>query len=185
MVSVETLGDEGREDLISCCKGIADMVAWLDSLDGRPGLEELGNHLHSLPINLDALKKHISYTDDDGYQRNIIKKTEHYEMVAITWKAGQDTPIHDHLGSDCAFLIVEGTSTETIYSLNEDGLAVPIFIPLYNKRESADTISPPTSSAKDIALVVFPTAVGPTITIKIGFFNIIFLSYHLQHSSRA
>lgn len=131
MVSVETLGNEGREDLISCCKGIADMIAWLDSLDGRPGLEELGNHLHSLPINLDALKKHISYTDDDGYQRNIIKKTEHYEMVAITWKAGQDTPIHDHVGSDCAFLIVEGTSTETIYSLNEDGLAVPIEVRTY------------------------------------------------------
>ena len=46
-------------------------------------------------------------------------------MVAITWRAGQDTPIHDHNGSDCAFLIVEGTSTETVYELNEDNLAVP------------------------------------------------------------
>lgn len=125
MVTVETLSDEGREDLISCCKGIADMIEWLDSLDGRPGLDELGNHLHSLPINLDALKKHISYTDEDGYQRNIIKKTQHYEMVAITWKAGQETPIHDHVGSDCAFLIVEGTSTETIYETDDNGRAVP------------------------------------------------------------
>lgn len=132
MVTVETLSDEGREDLISCCKGIADMIAWLDSLDGRPGLDELGNHLHSLPINLDALKKHISYTDEDGYQRNIIKKTQHYEMVAITWKAGQETPIHDHVGSDCAFLIVEGTSTETIYALNDDGLAVPTEVRTYH-----------------------------------------------------
>ena len=44
-------------------------------------------------------------------------------MVAITWRTGQSTPIHDHTGSDCAFLIVEGTSTETIYELNDEGLA--------------------------------------------------------------
>ena len=45
-------------------------------------------------------------------------------MVAITWRAGQATPIHDHTGSDCAFLIVEGTSTETIYETDDNGLAV-------------------------------------------------------------
>lgn len=125
MVAVTTLSEVDRADLISCCKGIASMVEWLDSLDGRPGLADLGNRLESLPINLEALRGHIGYTDDGGYQRNIIKKTEHYEMVAIAWKSGQDTPIHDHVGSDCAFLIVEGTSTETIYSLNADGCAVP------------------------------------------------------------
>ena len=125
MVAVTTLSEEDREDLISCCKGIASMVEWLDSLGGRPGLAELGTRLESLSINLDALRRHTQYTDDDGYQRNVIKKTEHYEMVAIAWKPEQQTPIHDHVGSDCAFLIVEGTSTETIYSLDTDGLAVP------------------------------------------------------------
>ena len=125
MVAVTKLSEDERNDLISCCKGIAGLVEWLDSLDGRPGLADLGTRLESLPINLEALKRHIDYTDEDGYQRNIIKKTEHYEMVAIAWKPGQDTPIHDHVGSDCAFLIVEGSSTETIYTLDEDGHAVP------------------------------------------------------------
>ena len=124
MVAVVNLSDEDRNELIACCKGVADMIEWLDSLDSRPGLTELGNHLESMPVNLEALKEHIGYTEDNGYQRNIIKKTEHYEMVAITWRAGQDTPIHDHVGSDCAFLIVEGTSTETIYELNDEQLAV-------------------------------------------------------------
>jgi len=124
MVAVVTMSDENRDDLIACCKGVADMIDWLDSLNARPGLAELGTRLDSLPVNLEALKQHLVYTEDNGYQRNIIKKTEHYEMVAITWRAGQDTPIHDHAGSDCAFLIVEGTSTETIYELNEDNLAV-------------------------------------------------------------
>tara|TARA_B100000700_G_scaffold323504_1_gene427417 strand:- start:379 stop:762 length:384 start_codon:yes stop_codon:yes gene_type:complete len=84
-----------------------------------------------MQINLEALKNHIGYTEERSYQRNIIKKTEHYEMVAITWRAGQDTPIHDHKGSDCAFLIVEGTSTETIYELNEDNRAVPSHVRHY------------------------------------------------------
>ena len=125
MVAVVTLSDENRDELIACCKGVADTLAWLDSLEARPGLSELGTRLESMPVNLEALKEHIGYTENDGYQRNIIKKTEHYEMVAITWRTGQNTPIHDHAGSDCVFLIVEGTSTETTYELNDDDLAVP------------------------------------------------------------
>ena len=125
MVAVVTMSDENRADLIACCKGVADLIEWLDSIDARPGLSELGVRLESMPLNLEALKEHLVYTEDKGYQRNIIKRTEHYEMVAITWRTGQATPIHDHVGSDCAFLIVEGTSTETIYETADNGLAVP------------------------------------------------------------
>ena len=125
MVAAVTMSDENRDDLIACCKGVADMIDWLDSLNARPGLAELGTRLESMPLNLEALKEHLVYTEDKGYQRNIIKRTEHYEMVAITWRAGQATPIHDHVGSDCAFLIVEGTSTETTYETDDNGRAVP------------------------------------------------------------
>ena len=124
MVAVVTMSEDNRDHLIECCKGVADMIDWLDTLNSRPGLAELGVRLESMPLNLEALKEHIVYTEDNGYQRNIIKKTEHYEMVAITWRSGQATPIHDHVGSDCAFLIVEGGSTETIYELDDAGLAV-------------------------------------------------------------
>ena len=125
MVAAVTMSDENRDDLIACCKGVADLIEWLDSIDARPGLSELGVRLESMPLNLEALKEHLVYTEDKGYQRNIIKRTEHYEMVAITWRAGQATPIHDHVGSDCAFLIVEGTSTETTYETDDNGRAVP------------------------------------------------------------
>ena len=102
------------------------------------GLHRLSPRVEGIGFKVDfngnqsrGLKEHIGYTEDNGYQRNIIKKTEHYEIVAITWRAGQDTPIHDHKGSDCAFLIVEGTSTETVYELNEDNLAVPSHVRHY------------------------------------------------------
>ena len=142
MVAVVTLDEDRRNSLLDCCEHLNQMVNWLDSIDRRPGLSELGARLASMEINLDGLKEHIGYTEDKRYQRNIIKKTEHYEMVAITWRAGQDTPIHDHKGSDCAFLIVEGTSTETVYKLNEDNLAAPSHVRHYAPGEVCAAAEP-------------------------------------------
>ena len=35
-----------------------------------------------------------------------------------------DYPIHDHKGSDCAFIILEGTSTERTFEIDDSGMAV-------------------------------------------------------------
>ena len=125
VVTQVAIDPEVRDNLLSECSGLSGLVDWLDSIDRRPGLKELDNHLSNLEVNLAALKGCIGYADD-GYQRNVIKKSEHYELVAICWTPGQDTPIHDHVGSDCAFLIVDGVSTETIYETDDQGLARPI-----------------------------------------------------------
>ena len=123
VVQVE-LGESELGELSGCCKGISGLIDWLDSLDRRPGLQELDEHLRDLPVNIDGLRKHLGYAEN-GYQRNVLKMNEHYELVAICWKPGQSTPIHDHVGSDCAFLIVEGVSTESIYELDEQGRVRP------------------------------------------------------------
>ncbi len=52
MVAVRILSETDRDDLISCCKGIADTVAWLDSIDRLPGLDDIGEKLTSMPVNL-------------------------------------------------------------------------------------------------------------------------------------
>ncbi len=123
-----------RDGLLAQCSGLQGLVEWLDSIDRRPGLAELDRQLSELEVNLPALKQCIGYADD-GYQRNVIKKSEHYELVAICWIPGQETPIHDHVGSDCAFLIVDGVSTETIYETNQEGLAYPINVRHYQSGE--------------------------------------------------
>lgn len=125
MVTQAPLSDEARSDLLSRCKGIRGLKDWLDGIDRRPGLDELDSRLSNLELNIGALEECIGYSHD-GYQRNVISKNEHYELVAICWIPGQDTPIHDHVGSDCAFLIVSGVSTETIYEANEEGKANPV-----------------------------------------------------------
>ncbi len=133
VVQVE-LDPEARNNLLSECSGLTGLVDWLDTINRRPGLPELDIQLKGMELNLDALRECIGYADD-GYQRNVIKKTEFYELVAICWTPGQDTPIHDHVGSDCAFLIADGVSTETIYQLNDEGLAYPVEVRTYQPGE--------------------------------------------------
>ena len=133
VVQVE-LDSEVRDNLLSECSGLSGLVDWLDTIDRRPGLSELDIHLRGMDLNIGALRDCIGYADD-GYQRNVIKKTEFYELVAICWTPGQNTPIHDHVGSDCAFLIADGVSTETIYQLNDEGLAYPVEVRTYQPGE--------------------------------------------------
>jgi cysteine dioxygenase len=123
MVVQSVLRDSELNQLASCCKGLEGLIQWLDSIDQRPTLAELDRKLTGIRVNLDELNNHIGYSDS-GYQRNVLKKTEHYELVTVCWKPGQHTPIHDHIGSDCAFVILEGTCTETQYELNSEGLAI-------------------------------------------------------------
>ena len=110
-------------ELVTNSPSLNGFLVWLDGLTQRPTLKILEEKLLDLEINMGDLTKFLGYTDD-GYQRNVVKKTEHYELVLICWKPGQKTPIHDHKGSDCAFLILEGVSTESVYKNKEGKLEV-------------------------------------------------------------
>lgn len=120
-VTQTVLNEESLKDLTDCCRNTKELMQWLDSLDRRPGLKELDQRLKAMSVDIEALKRNIFFVEN-GYQRNVLKKNEHYELVAICWRPDQETPIHDHVGSDCAFLIVEGVSTETIYTADEQNL---------------------------------------------------------------
>jgi cysteine dioxygenase len=49
------------------------------------------------------------------YRRNLIRRTAAYEALLLCWLPGQRSPIHDHRGSGCAFRVIDGVVTETIY----------------------------------------------------------------------
>jgi len=134
MAEQVSLCSDTRDRLLSECSGISELVEWLDAIDRRPGLDELEMKLSSIEVNISALKYCIGYAKK-GYQRNLIQKNEFYELVAICWTPGQLTPIHDHVGSDCAFKIINGVSTETTYNLNQEGLAYQIGVREYQAGE--------------------------------------------------
>ena len=59
------------------------------------------------------------------YSRNLIRRTELYELIVLCWSKGQRSPIHDHASQRCWMGVLEGTVRETIYRVREDGSAPP------------------------------------------------------------
>ena len=47
-----------RDILPRECPGMGDLVSWLDTIDRRPGLNELEARLKSSEFNLKALRRH-------------------------------------------------------------------------------------------------------------------------------
>ncbi len=41
------------------------------------------------------------YFREETYGRNLVYKTEHFELLVLTWLPQQRTPIHDHAGQRC------------------------------------------------------------------------------------
>jgi len=52
---------------------------------------------------------------DEGYQRNQIDVSDTHELVAICWRDGQDTPIHNHGDSQCCVRVLQGCIQEQRY----------------------------------------------------------------------
>ena len=60
-----------------------------------------------------------TFFDSDQYTRNLIHKSEEFELLAICWQPGQDSPVHGHEGEKCWSRVEEGRLRFTNY------LAVP------------------------------------------------------------
>ncbi len=62
--------------------------------------------------------------DPATYTRNLVARTEQFEMLVLCWSAGQQSPIHDHAGQHCFMGILEGAIEEIQYAFpgaNEAG----------------------------------------------------------------
>ncbi len=61
--------------------------------------------------------------EDSFYTRNLIARTDDFELILLCWQPGQATPIHDHAGSDGWMFGVEGQLQEVRYHWKklEDG----------------------------------------------------------------
>jgi cysteine dioxygenase len=93
----------------------------------------LDGHADHVPIDdLVALMQRLEITrgdveevvrfDDGHYKRNILKVGSGYAALILCWQPGQASPIHDHRGSACGVLVLEGVVTETKYGRAADGM---------------------------------------------------------------
>ncbi|MHC4127710.1 MAG: cysteine dioxygenase [Planctomycetota bacterium] len=100
------------------------LLEYLDRLGEPADLATLHRLLAELRITRADLEGACIFKED-RYQRNLINATDWYELVCLCWMSGQRTPIHDHKGSSCAFLVVDGVATETRFDRTASGLICP------------------------------------------------------------
>jgi predicted metal-dependent enzyme (double-stranded beta helix superfamily) len=66
-------------------------------------------------------------TDDEragsagGYVRNTLHTEERFSIMAVVWRPGQASEIHDHIVW-CSFLVMQGAETETLFGFEGEHL---------------------------------------------------------------
>jgi cysteine dioxygenase len=104
---------------------LASLLEYLDSLTARADLAILAGMLAETKV-LRAEIEPVCTFGTQGYRRNIISSSPWYELLALCWRSGHCTPIHDHRGSSCAFRVVEGMGTEIRFVATPSGLVCPV-----------------------------------------------------------
>jgi cysteine dioxygenase len=62
--------------------------------------EEIRSLLGKIPIEEASLAPYLSW-DRQHYTRNLIDKTDLYELIAICWEVGQGSSVHNHRDQNC------------------------------------------------------------------------------------
>jgi len=107
-------------------KTLDELFHYLDALRDRVALPDLVAQLQELDIDCDDVASAIRFSNQ-GYTRNVIRTGTWYQALALCWKNGQRSPIHDHHGSSCGVRVLRGTATETLFEFAPNGLVKALF----------------------------------------------------------
>lgn len=99
---------------------LAELIAYLDSATGRIPLKELTAKIDEIDLDDDDVADFIHF-NNHHYSRNLIKAGAWYHALALCWKNGQRSPIHDHGQSSCGVRVLRGTATETQFEFTAHG----------------------------------------------------------------
>ncbi len=100
------------------------LLAELDTHAERIAGSVLAAALRGLDVGCAELLPFAAF-DSARYRRNALPPGPAYEVLLVCWRAGQRSPIHDHLGSECAFRVLGGIATETAFARSACGLVYP------------------------------------------------------------
>lgn len=68
------------------------------AFDVTPG--PVQQFLREHPVAPESLQRYLCW-DTQHYTRNLIDKTELYELIAVCWEVGQQSSIHNHHNQNC------------------------------------------------------------------------------------
>ena len=100
---------------------LASLFDYLDRLTARADAPSLEQRLREIPITYQDVSPFVRFSATE-YLRNLIHQGKHYHALAICWRSGQRSPIHNHARSVCAVKVLRGTATETTFEVTPSGL---------------------------------------------------------------
>ena len=106
---------------------LARLSQLLDKLDrhsDRIPLEVIRQALDGLAIGRDDVRPFAQF-DPDHYVRNLLRAGPAYQALLLCWRNGQRSPVHDHRGSNCGFIVVHGVATESLFERDRRGRIHP------------------------------------------------------------
>ena len=105
-------------------KVLIEELQALDALDRALSIEEIESFLSAADLSDVTLLPWLHF-DESCYRRNVIYSGRHFTALALCWRPGQRTPIHNHRGSGCVVRVISGTASETVYNQSASGAWYP------------------------------------------------------------
>lgn len=106
-------------------KDLVRLIRHVDSWTGPADRSTIYNLLLDSPVTPADMIEACKF-DNIRYARNVLARSQWYELVVICWRSGQSSPIHDHLGTVCGVRVVDGIATETTYQEVGGGRVRPV-----------------------------------------------------------
>ena len=81
---------------------VEEFIAGLRKLrhDDFAGVSGTLQYITANPVDAESLRPYLNW-NAQHYTRNLIDKTDLYELLAICWEAGMRSSIHNHKGQNC------------------------------------------------------------------------------------
>jgi predicted metal-dependent enzyme (double-stranded beta helix superfamily) len=105
----------GIEQLVTAVRGVvSDHAGWRETAELVA--DRLERHLPSADVLTDAQRE----GDPERYRTHLLhaEPDGSFSIVALVWRPGQFTPIHDHV-TWCVFGVIRGVEHEELFTLDE------------------------------------------------------------------
>lgn len=117
------LGAARREDteVLSTASRIIDLVDQLAAVPpDRIGDDAFASLLLDATVDASSLEPYL-YWSPRRYTRNLLFRTNEFELLALCWDEGSRSPIHDHDGQRCYMKAITGAFEVEDFSRAEGG----------------------------------------------------------------
>ncbi len=103
---------------------IEDFIAGLRKLQEKDftGIEGALEYMRANPVDPETLKPYLFWSAQH-YTRNLIDKTDLYELLSLCWEPGMKSSIHNHKGQNCWMAAPVGRFLVQNYRVLEENLA--------------------------------------------------------------